>query len=163
MHGALPRFPAYDDSATPAALAGMLGHLDVVYGFALTLTGDTEWAEELTEEVFASVHDDLWSTLGGHGLRDRLLARCVAAYTQTDSHQRSGSTTRRPGATPSDGLRALLLALPWDQRAAIALVDQLGLTYAAGAAVLTTDVNAFRALLHRGRSVLFATHRANAR
>ena len=67
MAGALPRSPAYDDSVAPPWPAGILAHLDVVYGFALTLTGDAECAGELTEAVFGSVHDDLWSTLGGHG------------------------------------------------------------------------------------------------
>ena len=52
---------------------GLLTHLDAVYGFALALTGDAELAADLTEDVFASTHDELWTTLGGHGLRDRLL------------------------------------------------------------------------------------------
>jgi DNA-directed RNA polymerase specialized sigma24 family protein len=60
-------------------------------------------------------------------------------------------------------LSALLRDLPWDERAAIALVDHIGMTYTAGAAVLGTPVADFRALLHRGRSVLFDAHRALAR
>ena len=164
MAGALPRSPAYDDSVAPSWPAGILAHLDVVYGFALTLTGDAERAGELTEDVFGSVHDDLWSTLGGRGLRDRLLARCVVAYVETASLQQSG--WRGPPVRRIDDsgeLAFLLLGLPWDERAAIALVDQLGLTYAAAAAVLGTDVTGFRTLLHRGRSVMFAAYRAGAR
>jgi len=148
----------------PSWPAGILAHLDVVYGFALTLTGDAERAGELTEDVFGSIHDDLWSTLGGRGLRDRLLARCVVAYVETASLQQSGwrgPLVRR--IEDSGELASLLLGLPWDERAAIALVDQLGLTYAAAAAVLGTDVTGFRALLHRGRSVMFAAYRAGAR
>jgi DNA-directed RNA polymerase specialized sigma24 family protein len=56
-----------------------------------------------------------------------------------------------------------LLGLPWQERAAIALVDQLGLSYADGALVLGTDVGVFRACLHHGRSTVFAAHRARAR
>jgi DNA-directed RNA polymerase specialized sigma24 family protein len=53
--------------------------------------------------------------------------------------------------------------LPWGERAAIALVDQLGLTYAAAAQVLGAHLAEFRASLHRARSVLFAAYRAGAR
>ncbi len=98
MAGALPRSPAYDDSVAPSWPVGILAHLDVVYGFALTLTGDAECAGELTEAVFGSVHDDLWSTLGGHGLRDRLLARCVVAYVE--------KTTSRPAGWPATPARS---------------------------------------------------------
>ena len=98
MAGALPRSPAYDDSVAPSWPAGILAHLDVVYGFALTLTGDADPAGELTEAVFASVHDDLWSTLGGHGLRERLLARCVVAYVE--------KTTSRPSGWPATPARS---------------------------------------------------------
>jgi hypothetical protein len=162
--GALPRSPAYDDSVAPSYPAGILPHLDVVYGFALTLTGDAERSAALTEGVFGSVHDDLWSTLGGRGLRDRLLARCVVAYVETAaSRQADWSATPVRSVEHSGELESLLLGLPWDERAAIALVDQLGLTYAAAAAVLGTDVSGFRTLLHRGRCVLFAAYRAGAR
>ena len=81
MSVALPYSPADDEQGaeTPSALAGLLTHLDTVYGFALTLTGDPDAAAELTEDVYASARDGLWETLGGHGVRDRLLARCAAA------------------------------------------------------------------------------------
>ena len=164
MPGALPRSPAYDDSAAPSAPPGILAHLDAVYGFALTLTGNAERAEALTEDVFGHVPDDLWSTLGGHGLRERLLARCVTAYAQgVGSHGPVSLATPDSGAEHSGELGALLRGLPWDQRAAIALVDQLGLPRSAGAAVLGTSVAEFRTLLHRGRRVLFAAYRASAR
>lgn len=164
MHVALSRTSADDEYEASSALTGFLAHLDAVYGFALRLAGDAEHAAELTEAAFGSVHDDLWSTLGGHGLRDRLLARCVTAFTEALP---SGAVERSmmPGriSPPHDDLNARLLRLPWDERAAIALVDQVGLTYASGAAVLGTDVDEFRTLLHRGRSGLFAAYRADAR
>jgi DNA-directed RNA polymerase specialized sigma24 family protein len=122
----------------------------------------------LTEDVFGSVHDDLWATLGGHGLRDRLLARCVTAFAQAHSSRSADGPSAAPSAphVAADrafDLRALLRDLPWDERAATALVDHIGLTYTAGAAVLGTRVAEFRALLHRARSVLFDAHRASAR
>ena len=164
MHLALPRPPADDEHGAPSALTGLLSHLDTIYGFALTLTGNPERAADLTEHAFQSVHDDLWSTLGGHGLRDRLLARCVAAFLDPAPSREAWlpGAPSRPSREQS-GLSALLLDLDWRERAAIALVDRIGLTYAAGAAVLGMEVAAFRALLHGGRDVLFAAYRAGAR
>ena len=153
-----------DEQAAPAAVSGLLAHLDTVYGFSLTLTGDAEVASELTEEVFASMRDDLWVTLGGHGLRDRLLARCVSTFTERLAQGvRPGSATTRTSEPRPTRLGALLLKLPWNERAAVALVDLLGSTYASGAAVLGVNTPDFRTLVHRGRSVLFAAYRAGAR
>jgi DNA-directed RNA polymerase specialized sigma24 family protein len=166
VHHALPRPPEDNDSGPPPrAVTGLLSHLDAVYGFALTLTGDVASAAELTEDVFGSVHDDLWATLGGRGLRDRLLARCVTAFAQAHSSRFADapSAPRPAAAAITVGLSALLRDLPWNERAAIALVDHIGMTYTAGAAVLGTSVADFRALLHRGRAVLFDAHRALAR
>ena len=145
--------PAIDEQT---AHAGLLAHLDAVYGFALALTADAESAADLTERVFGSARDRLWLTLGGHRLRDRLLARCVSAFCETSS-----PTTHQPQT--SDALMASLQGLPWKERAALALVDQLGLRYAAGAAVLGVDVAQFRELLHQARSTLFAVFRTATR
>ena len=164
MRLALPRPLADDAHGAPSALTGLLSHLDDVYGFALTLTGDREHAADLTEHVFQSVHDDLWSTLGGRRLLDRLLARCVLAYKEGAPSREGWKTdpASRPAGEPS-GLTALLRGLPWSQRAAIALVDHLGLTHASAAAVLGVEVAEFRTVLHGGRDVLFAAYRAGAR
>lgn len=152
-----------DEQAVPTAVTGLLAHLDSIYGFALTLAGDADLAAELTEEVFASMRDDLWVTLGGDGLRDRLLARCVSAYSERFAQAaRRGPATPRSEPRPTR-LRALLLELPWNERAAIALVDQLRVGYASAAAVLGVDASEFRSLVHRGRSVLFAAYRIGAR
>jgi DNA-directed RNA polymerase specialized sigma24 family protein len=59
-------------------------------------------------------------------------------------------------------LIALLFSLPWRQRAAIALVDHLGLSYVEAAAVLGVDVSEFRGLLHRGRDALLRKYRTHA-
>lgn len=118
----------------------------------------------MTEDVYASVRDGLWATLGGHGLRDRLLARCVSSFIERGSPQ--GPEAPSAGATAQGRptrLDTWLRALPWDERAAIALVDQLRASYVAAAAVLGVDVAELRELLHRGRSVLFAAFRAGAR
>ena len=160
---ALPYSPADDEQGTASELMGLLTHLDDVYGFALTLTGDPEAAAELTEDVYASARDGLWATLGGHGLRDRLLARCVSSFVGRDSTHGSDASAGTPAQHPPTRLDTLLRQLPWEERAAIALVDQLHSSYAAAAAVLGVDVAEFRALLHRGRSVLFAAYGAGAR
>lgn len=153
-----------DEQAAPAAGTGLLAHLDAVYGFALRLTGDADVAAELAEDVFASTRADLWTPLGGHGLRDRLLAGCISAFTA----RLARGVRRRPANAPRTGprptpLRAVLLELPWNERAAVALADQLRLTYASGAAVLGVDASEFRTLLHSGRSVLFAAYGTGAR
>jgi DNA-directed RNA polymerase specialized sigma24 family protein len=143
---------------------GLLTHLDTVYGFALTLTGGAAAAAELTEDVYASARDGLWATLGGHGLRDRLLARCVSSF--VESHATHDSEVPSEGTAAQrqpPRLDTVLRDLPWDERAAIALVDQLHSSYAGAAAVLGVDVAEFRALLHRGRSMLVAAYRAGAR
>jgi DNA-directed RNA polymerase specialized sigma24 family protein len=160
---ALPH-PFTDDEQERPRRSRACSHLDTVYGFALTLTGDPGIAAELTEDVYASARDGLWATLGGHGLRDRLLARCVSMFAETIS----SLGTEAPVAPTrheqrSAELSALLRTLPWMERAAIALVDQLDLTYAAGASVLGVDVAEFRALLHWGRAALFGAYRAGAR
>lgn len=167
MSVSLPYSPADDEQGTgaPSSLVGLLTHLDAIYGFAFTLTGDRAAAAELTEDVYASARDGLWGTLGGHGLRDRLLARCVSLFVERESLQ--GAQVQVPSARASAErpvrLDALLRELPWDERAAIALVDQLQSSYAAAAAVLGVDVAEFRERLHRGRAVLFAAFRAGAR
>ena len=164
MLPALPHPFTDDEQGASSALTGLLAHLDTIYGFALTLTGDPGAAAELTENVYASARDGLWPTLGGHGLRDRLLARCVSMFAETISSlgtEASVAPTRYE-QRPAE-LSAFLRGLPWTERAAIALVDQLHLTYADGAAVLGVDVAEFRALLHWGRAALFAAYRAAAR
>lgn len=165
MSASLPYSPAGDDQGTgaPSAHVGLLAHLDTVYGFATTLTGDPEAAAELTENVYASARDGLWATLGGHGLRDRLLARCVSLFVEMGSPQGIEAPAARGGAERPPRLDALLRALPWDERAAIALVDQLQSSYVAAAAVLGVEATELRDLLHRGRAVLFAAFRAGAR
>ena len=161
----LPYSPADDEKGTgaPSALVGLLAHLDAVYGFALTLTGDRDAAAALTADVYATARDGLWGTLGGHGLRDRLLARCVSLFVERGSLQDSKVPSARAAAERPMRLDALLRELPWDERAAIALVDQLQSSYAAAAAVLGVDVVELRERLHRGRAVLFAAFRAGAR
>ena len=165
MSVSLPYSPADDDhgAVAPSVLAGLLTHLDTVYGFALTLTGDREAAGELTEATYASARDGLWGTLGGHGLRDRLLARCVSLFVDGGLPQPAEASSARAAAERPARLDTLLRRLPWDERAAIALVDQLQSSYLAAAAVLGVDVPELRELLHRGRAVLFAAFRAGAR
>jgi len=155
---------ADDEQEASTTLAGQLAHLDTIYGFALTLTGDADAAADLTEHVFASARDDVWGTLAGHGLRDRLLARCVAVFCETFSSPGSSAPVRtRVEQPPATTLGAVLRELPWNERAAIALVDQLHLSYAAGAAVLGLDVPEFRTLLHHGRAVLLVAYRVATR
>jgi len=148
----------------PADESALLSHLETVYAFALTLTtDDAEYAAALTEAVFVTARDDLWSTLGGHGLRERLLAQCVAAFQEIQPPQPARRSVATPDPDTRTGLMALLFLLPWRERAAIALIDHLGLSYADAAAVLDVRVDEFRELLRRGRCVLFDAYRAAGR
>lgn len=153
MSSALPRFVPDVDATSGSTLTGLISHLDAVYVLAHALTSEPDSASDLTERVYRDVTRELWSTLGGHGLRDRLLARCFAIFTR---ERASGTATSVPAPSHRHGaeLLALLAALPLEERAAIVLVDRLGLTYAAGAAVLGSTLEEFRTFLHRGRDVL---------
>jgi sigma-70-like protein len=154
-----PRF-----ASEPADESVLLSHLESVYAFALTLTGDDpEHAAALTEAAFATAHDDVWSTLGGYGLRERLLARCVAAFNDAQPPEATRHSVASPDPSNRSGLMALLFVLPWRQRAAIALIDHLGLSYADAAAVLDVRVDAFREFLRRGRCLLFDAYRVAGR
>jgi DNA-directed RNA polymerase specialized sigma24 family protein len=141
----------------------MLSHLHAVYAFALSLVGDdADRASTLAETVCLASRDGRWSALGTRGLRERMLAQCVATFVEAytpSSHQRDATM---PAADSRSGVMSRLLSLPWQERAAITLVDHLGLTYAEAAAVLGIDAPEFRGLLHRGRDVLLRAHRVSA-
>jgi DNA-directed RNA polymerase specialized sigma24 family protein len=154
VSAALPRLAVTVDDDSTSPLSGLMTHLDAVYAFALALTSRRDLAEDLTETVYRDVTRDLWSTLGGHGLRERLLARCLSIF-----GEQFGESVRADGQGDGPDIPTLLAGLPRDERAAVALVDRLGLTYAAGAAVMGSPVNEFRAILHRGRAVLIAASR----
>ena len=151
MPAAFPRFAPTDDDNSGATPAGFIAHLDAVYAFAFALTSQRDLAEELTDHVYRDVTRELWSTLGGHSLRNRLLARCLAIF---DERFRQASRPVADRHGDAAGIQTLLRALPRDERAAVALVDQLGLSYADGAIVFGSTVSEFRASLHRGRTAL---------
>jgi hypothetical protein len=150
---ALPRPVSAADHESGSTLTGLMTHLDAVYAFAHSLTSDTDGASALVERVYRGVTRDLWSTLGGHSLRDRLLARCLAVFNQDSRSRTQPSPT---GDVDRANVLALLADLPLDERAAVALVDRLGLPYASAAAVVGAPVDEFRATLHRARRTLIA-------
>ena len=51
MHIAFPYQFADDEQEASTTVAGLLVHLDTIYGFALTLTGDADAAAELTRSA----------------------------------------------------------------------------------------------------------------
>jgi len=154
---AFPRFVPTDDDNSGATPPGFIAHLDAVYALALALTSQRDRAEELTERVYRDVTREVWSTLGGHSLRNRLLARCLTIFDE-QSRQTSPSAAN-PRADVTD-MHALLATLPRDERAAVSLVDQLGLSYADGAVVFGSTVSEFRTILHRGRNILMTAIRS---
>lgn len=156
MPAASPRPVTGVDHTPDSTLTSLITHLDAVHAFAHVLTSDAGPAAALTEQVYCDVTRDVWSTLGGHSLRDRLLARCLTIY----KHEFNDAGRAASLGTPSPTLFDALASLPLADRAAVALVDRLGLSYAAGAAVLGISVDEFRTTLHGARRVLVRTYSA---
>lgn len=165
MHLTLSPPPSSFNDAADSAAARLVHHLDDVYRVARVLTGDRLRAGDLTEAVFRDARDDdAVTTLDAQTVRDRLLSRCIAMFSAHDDLTRSDASAPPPAFQASrDRLDTLLLALPLTQRAAIALVDQLGLSYADAAAILGSHVAELRSHLHAGRAVLFAAYHVGAR
>ena len=151
---AVPHLAFAVDPDAGSAVGGLLSHLDAVYVFAHALTCDDRLASDLTEHVYRGVTRELWSTLGGHGLRDRLLARSLAIFNE-ELRSRRRAVSDVP---PEHDRVALLRDLSVEQRAAVALVDRLGLRYDAAAVVLGVSRDAFRTLLHNARNTLMTRH-----
>jgi predicted DNA-binding protein (UPF0251 family) len=150
---AVPHLAFAVDPDAGSAVRGLLSHLDAVYVFAHALTCDDRLASDLTEHVYRGVTRELWSTLGGHGLRDRLLARCLTIFNEGFRARR-----RAVSVPPEHDAVGLLRDLSVEQRAAVALVDRLGLRYDAAAVVLGVSRDAFRTLLHDARNTLVTRH-----
>jgi RNA polymerase sigma-70 factor (ECF subfamily) len=93
---------------------------------------------------------------------NRWIDRCRARREQLDPIARE--TPAPPEVDPVEfgEAAAVLLALPPRERAAVALVDGLGLAAAEAAACLDTSEGSVRAALHRGRARLVAQRQAPA-
>jgi RNA polymerase sigma-70 factor, ECF subfamily len=144
----------------------------VVYRFARAMTGSTEAAQDVTQDVFVILMRDLglysaersaFSTYlyaiarnlsRGRLRRDRRLVP-LSSVQDTLSGRVIGSPYEHVlHAQTSDEVRRALGRLPMTLREVIVLCDLHGLSYAEASAVVGTSVAAVRSRLHRARHLL---------
>jgi len=144
----------------------------LVYRFARAMTGSSDAAEDITQEVFVVLIRDLrryvperasFSTylygIARNVSRDRLrrerrlIARLSRLSTMLAPHATDAVDPVAEDETRSEVRRALA-SLPLKYREAIVLCDLHDLSYADLAAILRISVAAVRSRLHRGRQLL---------
>ena len=167
----LLRRSAAGDEAAFAALYRQFQH--TVYRFARAMTGSTEAAEDVTQEVFVALVADLdryqprraaFSTYL-YGIvrnlsRDRLRReRRFLSLDTWDARAAAGdgggdALQRLEGEETAAQVRRALQRLPSRHREVIILCDLHGLSYAEAAVVVDSSVAAVRSRLHRARHLL---------
>jgi RNA polymerase sigma-70 factor (ECF subfamily) len=145
----------------------------IVYRFARAMTGSTETADDVTQEVFVILMRNLARytpersafTTYLYGVarnvsrsqvrRDRRLVPLASVRTSVAGLMtRSNPYERLLHAETSDEVRRALARLPIKLREAIILCDLHQLSYVEASAALDTSVPAVRSRLHRGRQLL---------
>lgn len=135
----------------------VLDHQEVVYNLAWRLLGDAGLAEKVTNETFREVYREL---PGANGLGVEsgfpvLLYRHLARCCRSAQNRRNGFKLRHSDYSVAlDSFQARLLALPFDQRLAVLLVDLADLKYREAALVLAAPVAAVRSYVARARQSL---------
>jgi RNA polymerase sigma factor (sigma-70 family) len=149
-------------------------HSGRVYRLAYRLTGNTQDAEDLTQEVFVRVFRSLWKYTPGtfEGWLHRITTNLfldMARRRQRIRFEGLGDDAEQrlhgPGLTPAEAFEerhldadvyAALAALPPEYRAAVVLCDIEGLSYEEIAATLGVKLGTVRSRIHRGRAHLRA-------
>jgi RNA polymerase sigma-70 factor (ECF subfamily) len=156
-------------------------HQSSIYRFARLMTGSSQMAEDVVQDVFlalmrrASAYDaaraSLTSYLYGSArhhtrrrlLRDRLFVavdgRALDARELTDAGEVAGALVR---ACELRELRAAILTLPARYREVIVLCDLQDVTYVETAAAVGCAVGTVRSRLHRARQLLARKMRRSA-
>jgi RNA polymerase sigma-70 factor (ECF subfamily) len=146
----------------------------MVYRVALRMTGHVEDAEEVTQEVFLSVHKHLRSFAGQSSLKTwiyRITVNC-SLNVQRKKRSRYREMPWEEGFDPEDArddaretverearqdvINGLLERLNPDQRACLVLRSQEGLSYEEIARALNINMNTVRSRLKRARETLLA-------
>jgi RNA polymerase sigma-70 factor (ECF subfamily) len=152
-------------------------HQGSVYRFALHMSGSTDIAEEVTQEVFmfliraAKQYDPERGSLNGFLVgvaRNHVLRRLHRDRTYEDApgdllavdEDTFGQIVRNRRI---DCLRKALLALPEHYREVLVLCELEELDYARAAEVLGCPIGTVRSRLSRARTVLASRLRANER
>ena len=159
-------------------------HQGVVYRFALQMSGKTEIAEEVTQDVFmvvmkgAGQFDPGRGSASGYlyGIARNLARRCLERerpyLTVLDDPENdySGRLTddrdvafELVNAERIESLRRAVLALPPAYREVVVLCDLHELDYADAAVVLECAIGTIRSRLHRARALLMEKMRAAER
>lgn len=134
-----------------------------VYAYLVALSRDRSWAEDLLQDTFIKASRSLAGYRGGD---PRSWLFTIARSVFIDATRRHRPTVvdeipdegiDDPDVTDRMVIDRVLWRLPERQRAALLLVDDIGLSYQEAAAALDTTLGAFKVLLHRARSA-FRTH-----
>jgi len=148
-----------------------------VYTLAYRVTRNAEDAQEVTQDVFLSVHRNLrrfqfrssfktWiyritANMAINTYRKR--AKHRERHVEFDETTGTDHPAERPGAVEKNDnealVRSMLEGLPPEQRACLVLKEIEGLKYHEIAKVLNININTVRSRLKRAREKLIARHR----
>ena len=140
-------------------------HQQAVRGFLRRLMSSAADAEDIAQDTFLAVWEGAGGYRGGSSVRSWL---CAIAWRKARSAQRSWFRRRareadwQAGPPPSDGaspedrlaLRTALMALPIEQRAAVALCLAEGFSHAEAAEALGAPLGTVKSHVARGRARL---------
>ncbi len=159
-------------------------HQSSVYRFALHMSGKTEIAEEVTQEVFLTVmsvakqYDSKRGSVVSYlyGITRNFVLRCLErerpyiaalddveneqAGVVADEHDLLGELARNEQI---ESLRKAVLALPPAYREVVVLCDLNEMDYAQAAGALGCAIGTIRSRLHRARALLMEKMRAAER
>lgn len=132
-------------------------HQGAVYGYLVALSRDRSWAEDLLQDTFIKASRSLGGYRGGDP-RSWLFTVARSVFIDAVRRHRAIAVDQIPdkGLTDPDVPERMLIdrtlwSLPERQRAALLLVDDIGLSYQEAAAALDTTLGALKVLVHRAR------------
>lgn len=138
-------------------------HQQAVRGFLRRLMGNAADADDIAQETFLAAWEGAARFQGGSSVRSWL---CAIAWRKARSAQRSWFRRRareidshdepqaRASAEDRLAVRQALMALPLDQRAAVALCLAEGFSHAEAAEALGTPLGTVKSHVTRGRARL---------
>jgi len=159
-------------------------HQTSVYRFALHMSGKTEIAEEVTQDVFMTVmsvakqYDAQRGSAAAylHGIARNFVLRCLererpyVTILDDAENQRSDALADAQDVLSElarneriESLRRAVLALPPAYREVVVLCDLNEMDYAEAAAALGCAIGTIRSRLHRARALLMEKMRAAER
>ncbi len=153
-----------------------------VYTIALKVTGNREDAEEVTQDVFLSVHKNLGSFRFRSSFKTWIYRiatnRAINSYRKRSKERGrkvpfddkiAAEEAGAPGVSSLDEehrkklVNAMLESLPLEQRACVVLKDIEGLKYEEIARVLGININTVRSRLKRAREKLVSRYGGRGR